>query len=70
MSTPPLRVSRDDYNDVRSSIENAISLGGDIRGILESQKESEQRPIFDAIGYGLRELFEWPLNHPHASQAA
>ena len=39
MSTPPLRVSRDDYNDVRSSIENAISLGGDIRGILESQKE-------------------------------
>ena len=39
MTTPPLRVSREDYNDVRSSIENAISLGGDIRGILESQKE-------------------------------
>jgi hypothetical protein len=27
MTTPPLRVSREDYNDVRSSIENAISLG-------------------------------------------
>ena len=39
MVTPPLKVSRNDYNNVRSSIESAISLGGDIRGILEAQKE-------------------------------
>ena len=39
MSIPPLKVTRNDYIEVRNSIESAISIGGDIRGILESQKE-------------------------------
>ena len=39
MTIPPLKVTRNDYNEVRNSIESAISIGGDIRGILESQKE-------------------------------
>ena len=39
MPTLPLKVSREDYNMVRSSIESAIHLGGDIRTLLGSQKE-------------------------------
>ena len=39
MSIPPLRVPREDYNTVRSSIESAIKIGGDIRGVLGSQQE-------------------------------
>tara|TARA_B110000467_G_scaffold54610_1_gene50022 strand:+ start:1223 stop:1732 length:510 start_codon:yes stop_codon:yes gene_type:complete len=39
MPTLPLKVSRDDYNVVRSSIESAIQLGGEIRTLLGAQKD-------------------------------
>jgi DNA-binding HxlR family transcriptional regulator len=39
MTTLPLKVSRDDYNVVRSSIESAIQLGGEIRTLLGAQKD-------------------------------
>ena len=39
MATLPLKVSREDYNVVRSSIESAIQLGGEIRTLLGAQKE-------------------------------
>jgi DNA-binding HxlR family transcriptional regulator len=35
----PLKVSREDYNVVRSSIESAIQLGGEIRTLLGAQKD-------------------------------
>ena len=34
-----LKVSREDYNSVRSSIESAIQLGGEIRTLLGAQKD-------------------------------
>ena len=35
----PLKVTREDYNSVRASIESAITIGGEIRNILGSQSE-------------------------------
>tara|TARA_B110001452_G_scaffold185362_1_gene155904 strand:- start:620 stop:1081 length:462 start_codon:yes stop_codon:yes gene_type:complete len=39
MSIPPLKVSRENYNVIQSSIESAIHLGGEIRTLLGSQNE-------------------------------
>ena len=39
MPTTPLKVSRDDYNVIRASIESAINLGGEIRTLLGSQND-------------------------------
>ena len=39
MSIPPLKVPREEYNMVRTSIESAIKIGGDIRGVLGSQQD-------------------------------
>ncbi len=35
----PLKVTREDYNSVRASIESAITIGGEIRNVLGSQSE-------------------------------
>ncbi|MBT61416.1 MAG: hypothetical protein CMA63_07705 [Euryarchaeota archaeon] len=39
MTTPPLKISREDYNAIRTSIEATITHGGEIRSILEAQNE-------------------------------
>ena len=46
MSIPPLKVPREEYNMVRSSIESAIKIGGDIRGVLGSQQELNPMKIY------------------------
>ena len=44
MTIPPLKVTRNDYNEVRNSIESAISIGGDIR---EFRITKELNPLND-----------------------
>lgn len=39
VSTPPLKISREDYTAIRKSIEATITHGGEIRSILGAQQE-------------------------------